>query len=157
MVKPPIERFWERAMPVPECGCWLWIGRYDKDGYGYINVNKKRLKAHRFSYEQFVSPIPGKMSVLHKCDMPECVNPEHLFLGTQKENMCDMTIKNRRVRGEKIGNSKLKEADVFEILSALDHGESQYAIASRYGINQSHVSDIKNGKRWSYIQRKSLE
>ena len=91
------------------------------------------------------------MSVLHKCDVTCCVNPAHLFLGTQKDNMVDKTRKGRALKGSQVGNSKLTEAEVLQIFSALDHGESQYSIAARFGISQGHVSDIKNGKRWSYL------
>ena len=124
---------------------------HDTRENGYRNV-----KAHRYAHERYKGPIPAGMSVLHKCDIECCVNPAHLFLGTQADNMQDKKKKGRALRGERVGNSKLKESDVLQILEALDHGDSQYIIAARFNIAQCHVSDIKNGKRWSHLQRKSL-
>lgn len=89
--------------------CWIWIGADDgRKGYGRINVNGKTAKAHRISYELFNGEIKDNLNVLHKCDNPKCVNPDHLFLGTQKMNMADMYSKNRAVHhlGESHHNGK---------------------------------------------------
>lgn len=83
------------SVPVPECGCWLWTGSKDKDGYGQLMLGGKRKKAHRVAYEQGRGAIPDGMSVCHKCDTPACVNPEHLFLDTQAGNVRDCRAKNR--------------------------------------------------------------
>ena len=81
--------------------CWLWTGSLDKDGYGKTSINYKHWKTHRASWNYFVGPIPEGMSVLHKCDVRACCNPEHLWLGTQKDNLRDMFAKGRgRPRGK---------------------------------------------------------
>jgi len=150
----------EHSIPVTESGCWLWTGRYDKDGYGMFRDSKqnnyKNIKAHRYSYKYFFGEIPKGMSALHKCDVTCCVNPKHLFLGTQKDNMQDMTQKNRRVRGEKVGNSKITESDVHQILADLGLGLTQYQVADKYNLTQSHISAIKKGKRWAHVVAPTL-
>lgn len=89
----------ERCIPVTESGCWLWVGSVDGDGYGfispYINGERIRLRAHRASYEVFVGEIPDGMFVCHKCDVPGCVNPDHLFAGSALDNTRDMIQKGR--------------------------------------------------------------
>ena len=91
------ERIEERSMPIPGSGCWIWMGASsDKFGYGSLEYPKgKKLKAHRVSYEEFISPIPAGMKVLHRCDIPPCVNPRHLFLGSQADNNRDREYKRR--------------------------------------------------------------
>ncbi len=148
-----IDRFEMQYIPVTESGCWLWTGSPEKDGYGRMRVNGKRPKAHRYSYETFVGEIPKGMSVLHKCDVSCCVNPNHLFVGTHEDNMKDQKNKGRTLYGEKGTNVKLKEADVYNILSAIKNGEPQLKIANRFGISQASVSLIKTGKNWPHIHR----
>src|SRR5690348_11100206 len=104
---------------------WLWRGGIDRLGYG--TTKGKHPKAHRLAWELFNGPIPDGMNVLHKCDVRNCVNPDHLFIGTQLDNMRDMVSKGRwrpsGVMGESHGNSKLSEADVTEMrrLRNCDH------------------------------------
>lgn len=83
------------SIPEPNSGCWLWLGT-TSNGYGRIDHGGKTLRAHRASYEEFVGPIPKGFCVLHRCDTPCCVNPEHLFLGTQQDNMSDKAAKRSR-------------------------------------------------------------
>lgn len=94
-----IERFNQYAVPEPNTGCLLWTGFIDKKGYGKITFNqlnyKKTTSPHRLSYETFVSPVPDSLDVLHSCDTPSYVNPNHLFLGTAKENIQDCINKKR--------------------------------------------------------------
>lgn len=91
------ERFEQKAFPDPNTGCWLWGGSQQTDGYGNIFYSKQKgvRLAHRVSYELYVKSIPKGLQVLHKCDVTFCVNPEHLFLGTQLENIKDRVNKNR--------------------------------------------------------------
>jgi len=97
--RPLDERFHENYIPVTETGCWLWEkagnGRYGDFQLSKINGKRLRMSAHRFSYELHYGPIPKGMSVLHKCDVTMCVNPDHLTLGTQDDNMKDMVKKGR--------------------------------------------------------------
>jgi hypothetical protein len=108
--KDIIEKHIER---IPEAGCWIWTGRCRPTGYGQVFVNKKTISAHKFSYETYKEPVKSGILVLHSCDNPSCVNPEHLFLGTQSDNMFDMYKKKRRSqKGElngHFGKRKVKE------------------------------------------------
>jgi len=138
------ERIWEKAMPVPECGCWLWTGNVAKVGYGQLISNRKKRYAHRSSYEVFKGPIPKGMMVCHKCDTRSCVNPDHLFLGTPQDNMTDMIKKGRSKNGPNHPASKLTKEQVKEILNM--EGTHQY-IADLYGVCRQNIGAIKSGKR----------
>jgi len=99
--------------------CWVWTLRKDKQGYGRVNVNYKTEQAHRVSWVAFRGEIPAGMCVLHKCDNPSCVNPDHLFLGTRKDNCHDMIIKGRdnfvgRKYGNKIKRTHCKRGHSYE-------------------------------------------
>lgn len=83
-----MERFWSKVRKTAYC--WLWTASCRDTGYGQIRVNKRSVKAHRFSWELANGPIPLGLCVLHKCDTPACVRPDHLFIGTQQDNMKDM-------------------------------------------------------------------
>ena len=90
---------------IPEAGCWIWTGSCRPTGYGQVFVNKKTISAHKYTYETYKGPVAPGLLVLHKCDNPSCVNPDHLFLGTQSDNMYDMYKKGRRSQaGELNGN-----------------------------------------------------
>lgn len=138
-------------MPEPNSGCWLWLGYLDKDGYGNFSVNRETpIRAHRASYEFYKGPIPPDMLVLHKCDVPACVNPDHLFVGSQKENIADMHRKRRGPdrRGAKHPLSRLTEDDVRVIRES---AEKQNILALRFRVTQSHISRIKSGSHWAHV------
>ena len=154
---PLAERFWARVSKTD--GCWLWVGASRTTfGYGVISRGGRRsqIGAHRASWEIHFGPIPDGMSVLHRCDNPPCVRPDHLFLGTQSDNIRDMARKARLggqcssegTKGERNGNARLTEQQVAEI-RALGGTMSQQRIADRFGITQAHVSSILLRQRWT--------
>lgn len=136
---------------IPVAGCWIWMGAIDAHGYGVVTADTNRLmKAHRYFYETFVGPV-GELHVCHRCDVPSCVNPSHLFLGTHADNMLDLKQKGRQARGTRISVAKLTEKDVLAIRAAHESGESQKDIGARFGIDRSNVSFICARKTWSHV------
>ena len=94
IARPLAERFHEKYIPEPMSGCWIWEATEIR-GYGAFAIKSRYYRAHRVSYELFVGDIPEGKFVLHKCDTPFCVNPDHLFLGTQADNIADRDNKGR--------------------------------------------------------------
>lgn len=140
------KRFYEK-IKIIENGCWIWCGGTNQK-YGILRFKKKNLGAHRFSYEFIKNEKIGDKFVCHKCDNPICVNPDHLFLGTHKDNMKDATLKKRMAFGEKKGFNKLKEKDVQEIQRLVKIGLSQSQIAKIFEIEQTNISLIMKNKNW---------
>jgi hypothetical protein len=140
-------------------GCWLWTARRDSFGYGRINVSGKSVGAHRVSWELANGrPIPEGMSVCHTCDNPSCVNPAHLFLGTQADNTADMDRKGRRrwrqpprKQGSSHGRAKLTETDVYWIRYAVALGVTKTALARAYGIHITTVYDAVC-RKWKHLR-----
>ena len=135
-------------------GCWEWLGASMFGGYGRIKVYGKVVSTHRLSWETFYGKIPGGMLVCHHCDNPSCVNPEHLFLGTHKDNTQDSVYKNRRFipSGESHGRSKLSVDEVLKIKSlnknqAISHGK----LAKMFGVTKSTITSILVGRTWSCV------
>ena len=143
------ERFEEKYIPEPNTGCWLWNANAMPSGYGMIWDGGRTKGAHRVSYELYKGEIPEGLHVLHRCDVPGCVNPDHLFLGTHAENMRDRNEKGRAVRGEKHGQAKLTKKDIRDIREDV---RSQEVIAVDYGICQAMVSAIKLKKKWAHVE-----
>lgn len=146
---PAIDRVLSRYS-VNENGCWIYLGSKDKDGYGVVGVLKKQKRAQRVVFEYFFGEIPSGMFVCHKCDVRQCINPEHLFIGTPRDNTADMISKGRAIhpRGELHPASKLKHEDVLKIRKMRESGEKLSAIASKFGISFQHVSAIEKGIVW---------
>lgn len=125
------------------------------DGYGTLHAEDNEFgvySAHRYSYRIHNGDLNG-LQVLHKCDVRSCVNPDHLFLGTQSENICDMDRKGRRVsvRGERLGTSKLTENQAIEINKMYASGSYRQVDISRlFGVERSVVSAIVQGRTWSH-------
>lgn len=137
--------------PEPNTGCWLWFG-YRQNGYGRImRGSRQHLLAHRYSYETNVGPIPDGLDVLHRCDVSECVNPEHLFLGTHADNMRDMALKGRQrgPKGEAHHDAKLTREAVDEIRRRYAQGDvTQQELAAEYDVDQTNISYIILGRSW---------
>jgi len=106
---------------------------------------------HRFIYEKFKGSIPKGKIIRHKCDIRNCINPEHLELGTYYDNIQDMVKRNRQAKGERIGVSKLTERQVREIKKELGNGSKPAQIYKKYGVTYRNIYDIKNGKIWKHV------
>jgi hypothetical protein len=134
------QRFDEKVSP-SEFGCWLFIGA-TSGGYGSIKHKGKSLRAHRVSYELHFGEIPEGMHVMHKCDNPACVNPQHLSLGTHLDNMRDMYSKGRRkpATGMKNGAAKITESMARRIVSDKTPSE---ALGKLLGVSGSRVRQIR--------------
>ena len=155
-----VKAFWDRVHSAPQGDCLIWKGYRNKRGYGYITMDGKPLYAHRIAWEMEHGAIPKGMYVLHRCDEPSCVNVNHLFLGTQANNMADMVSKGRQSkgvlhgikrRGELNGKSKFTEEQILAMLALRKAGETQDSVARQFGTNQGYISDIENGKVWGWL------
>ena len=157
-----LRRFWSKVDKTP--GCWNWTAStqsgYGAYGYRVDGTTKTpyiHMTAHRFSYMINKGPI-GDLCVRHTCDNKLCVNPSHLILGTHKDNMRDMAIRNRSARGEKNSGHKLTEAQVREIKNIVQLGQrggrsvsNVRELAEKYAVSCVSIRNIALGKRWSHI------
>ncbi|AUR94122.1 hypothetical protein NVP1191O_63 [Vibrio phage 1.191.O._10N.286.52.B4] len=143
------ERFFNRFKK-DHSGCWLWVSHCDKDGYGILPATGAAVRAHRLSYEIHKGPIPHGMVICHSCDNPSCVNPDHLFSGTTKDNCQDMLSKGRdKMVGSRNNKAKLTEVQVTEIRSS---GRSKYELAETYSVSVSTIKQIRRNKSWRHVK-----
>lgn len=156
-IRPLQDRFWEKVNRLGPDECWLWTaGRYPK-GYGMFGVADGVVRqAHRIAWELTngaIPPGPGHHGtcVLHKCDVPLCCNPAHLFLGSNQDNIDDMRSKDRHAFGER-HHHKLSDEKVVEIKNRLATGARHYKIAAEYGVSQTMISRIGRGEGWKHIK-----
>lgn len=139
---------------VSDNGCWIWNSTKDKDGYGvFTHHRNKQIRAHRASYEFYVGDIPDGAFICHKCDTPACINPNHLFIGTAKENTRDMITKGRKASlcGSDHRLSKLTESNVIEIRKLHTYGLAHSEIAKCYGVVFQTISSVVRRKTWGGI------
>lgn len=128
-------------------GCWILKRGADKNGYTRITFNWRRMGGHRLAYEIFIGPLEKGKLVCHRCDVPSCVNPKHLFLGTYSDNLVDCVRKGRHP------GSKLNIKKVMEIKNKIKKGEeSLRSIARFYGIAHNGIQEIRDGKRWAHVK-----
>lgn len=152
--KSPSEAFFEKVEKTDTC--WLWQASFRRDGYGQFWIGGKNNAAHRVSWFLKHEQWPT-LSVLHVCDVRACVNPAHLFLGTQKDNMDDMDAKGRRNttgrrKGEDHPRAKLTEIMVREIRNEYAQGvTTQDRLATKYGMGKSMIGYIVNNKFWTHV------
>lgn len=130
--------------------CTLHTGAKDRHGHGRKWRNGRVHQAHRLAWEDAFGAIPQGIFVCHHCDVPNCINPEHLFLGTPAENSRDMVQKRRSAIGEMNGASKLTELQALEIRRRTLGGESTRKLAREFGVSQRTAALIRLGKRWIY-------
>jgi hypothetical protein len=164
----PIEVRFREKYAIAESGCWEWTASTVPKGYGVIWFQGKQQYAHRVSYQIHIGPIPGGLLILHECDNPRCVNPQHLFPGTSAQNTADMLSKGRHktnpahgernamrrhkglLSGERNGFSKLTQEQVNQIRDLYRNGAKQAELAAQFGVNQPHISRIVRGEAWAH-------
>ena len=142
-------RFW-RKVAKSEGDCWLWTGAVNSAGYGSIGLGRSTMVAHRAAWLLVHGSLPTDLCVCHTCDVRICVNPAHLFLGTNSDNVADRERKGRNVvlRGEQHGSAKLTRDQALAIKSAAG---KQWDIAHAFGVSQATVQRIKAGRQWAHL------
>lgn len=152
ILKAHEHKFWLRVNKIGDNDCWNWTKYCYKNGYGQFQLRflgkKYNLIASRVAYELKNGLIPEGLLVCHKCDNPICVNPSHLFLGTQQDNMDDKVSKNRQARGETNGRSKLNWEVVNEIRKIYPINKSTSELSKKYNIDSSTIINILKGDNW---------
>jgi hypothetical protein len=149
--RPIAKRFWSRVRKTSKC--WIWTGTNlgEKKKYGVMRVGGKSMRAHRISWVIHFGSIPSGMCVCHKCDNPVCVRPDHLFLGTDLDNVKDRDTKGRTAKGERGGNAKLTERQVAKIRKRLAKGELHREIAKAFGVGRSLIGYIARNQLWKVV------
>jgi len=137
-----LKRFWDNVDIKSDNECWEWQGSKTKAGYGNILWNNEIHYAHRLSLEFTGEVIPPRYHACHKCDNPSCVNPNHLFVGSPRENMLDKVSKGRQVFGEKHPNAILTNAEIIIIRQMAEDGVFFSDISKIFGVSESHISRI---------------
>ncbi len=155
-MKNEIERFEENYIPEPNTGCWLWIGPlfYKRRNYGRFSLNKKYIRAHRYSYRLHNGNFDKNLIVMHKCDIPQCVNPCHLSLGSVSDNNLDKMKKGRcsRLSGEINHNSKLTDKIVLIMRDLYSSGDSIKSISGKYPqYSYFTIWDVCKRRSWRHI------
>lgn len=151
-----MDRFWSKAKvatastsPHVDTPCWVWAACRQESGYGLFRLDGRMQGAHRASWVLTNGPIPDGMGVRHKCDNPPCVNPEHLWLGTDAEDTADKMSKGRQYKGEKHHSSKLTEAEAREIIS---RGMSPAEAWNAYPHARRSAYDVAKGTTWKHLK-----
>jgi HNH endonuclease len=155
MIPPAIDVFNDSYIPEPNSGCWLWTKGLAKAGYGLLQRGDYTGTSHRFSYLTFKGPIPEGMFVCHTCDVRSCVNPDHLWLGTAKDNSQDCSRKGRNYIpgcvGEDHGGSIMTEDKVRELRRLREDGYNYPKLSKEFGISKATVCQIVRRKTWKHI------
>jgi len=140
-------RFWDKVDRQSEEACWKWQAYTDRDGYGRFSLNGKKERAHRVAARLDGRDPTGKV-VRHTCDNPSCVNPAHLEVGTQRDNMRDKVQRGRQARGARNGRSHLSREEVVAI-----RNDSRPAkeVAERFGTTASNIREIRSGRSWRHV------
>ncbi len=160
-----IAEFWAKVDKTGEC--WLWAGGRDRDGYGKARFHNRGWRAHRIAWELTFGPIPPETPrVLHRCDLPACVNPSHLWLGTDDDNMKDKVRKGRQskgdthytrttperaVRGTSHGRARLTDSLVREIRQRRALGETATSIGLDLGVSRCTVTTVAARRSWKHV------
>lgn len=150
--QPVAERFWSYVHRTDTC--WLWTGPMTR-GYGRFRVvwNESCVRAHRFAWELTYGPIPDGLLVLHRCNTPACVRPDHLYLGDQRQNMVDRSAAGTgfRMVGEQHARARLTVAQVREIRARVASGESRIDLAREYHVAYPTIEAVITRRNWSHV------
>lgn len=138
-------------------GCWNWNGIENSNGYGRFSINDRHELSHRVSYRIFFGEIPEGLNVCHQCDNRKCVNPDHLWLGSQSENLIDASAKGRMkrpdTRADRNGNTSLTWEKVHAIRDMHGRGVRKFHIAKLFNVSPSTISNITNHETWKEQRR----
>ena len=152
-----IARFWAKVSINSEIECWNWTAAVDTPGYGQLNVSHHNYLAHRIAYELHYGPVPKGKFVCHTCDNRRCVNPLHLWIGTNDENMADMKQKKRGksggAHGDKLPQTKLAESDIVEIRKLYAaHEFTQQQLAQIFPVSRQTIGEIVRREIWAWVK-----
>lgn len=151
-----LSRFWAKVdRSGGDLACWPWIGSTRRGGYGDFRASRAHgvVLAHRASYEINVGAIPPGLFVLHSCDNPPCVNPAHLRVGTNQDNVRDCVDRGRKPVGVQMPTAKLNEDKVRLIREMASNGATQMSLAALFGVSQPLISGILGGTKWKHVRQ----
>lgn len=148
-------RFDEKYVPVPYCGCWLWDAAVNSNGYGNFWDGTRVVKAHRVALATHLGrPLRADEKVLHSCDVPACVNPDHLSVGSQAENLKDMSEKGRSTQGERHPGAKLTRENVLRLRELRGESDLTYQeLGAIFGVAGNTAHRAVTGRSWAHVAR----
>lgn len=142
--------FWAKVNQSDD-GHWYWLGTKNWSGYGNLLRDGKRIYAHRYAYILLNGPLPPKACLLHSCDIRHCVRPDHLRIGSRRENSLEMVERGRSQKGESHSGAILTEDAIKAIFACRQAGLTQKRIATAFGVSRQEIGLILAGKRWGHI------
>jgi HNH endonuclease len=149
------DRFWSNVNKngpiIIDTKCWEWTAGLKDNGYGQTSLNKKKFHTHRLSWEMHNGPIPENLQINHRCNNRKCVNPEHLILGTQQENVSYMNFQGRHALGQDTGMAVLTEAQVKDIRQKYRDGVRNCELCREYKVSNSTIHRVVFNKLWKHV------
>lgn len=139
----------DKISPEPNSGCWIWVGNTVNGRYGWVRYEGSNKTAHRVSWCVKNGVIPKNKMILHHCDNKLCVNPDHLYVGTHRDNMNDKVARNKQFKGETVPTAKLTDNEARQIKN--DKNTSGVELARKYGVSPATISEIRLSRHWKHI------
>lgn len=149
-----VEYLLGRSMPIPESGCWVWLGAVSSGKRGYPVISDKNglaVKVTRLIWEMLHGSIPEGMFICHKCDVPSCINPDHLYAGTPKQNSADMMKRNRSYLQKVQGNVRRKRITREQAIAVMTSTKSLHEMAKEFSLQVGTLSYIRSGRTWKKL------